>query len=970
MVQRKAPNKLGIQAADHVISETKWLGNLEPNSSRHRDGKSRGPDMKKKMKKSRSIKVTDAESLQSPPMRKTISQPGKPPPLNAPGTPATPQKQPVSMTTDGSPNYMKSTSSSTARKERSQVSSKTSPAASHTKNMCRRSSNGSRVSSDSGGKPVRTLARSSSLKRVRTLRKTPSFKPIRATVKKSCRVAPSTDIDVQRSTCSSTLKDSKFPAHLMLNPGGTEAEGISAMKVCPYTYCSLNGHHKSPLLPLKCFLKARRRSLKIQKNMNLKVLSPRRAKPHDDEHMILDVKTGHDAVDLSGPGPAISPVIQEVGTDFFIEVYVKNKEDEKETTKTCSPENREGTADFAGELHDQIFSLVGCDDSRAVEEDCDKEAAKRLSDGSPYSEIDFDMNQEKYGDIVPLGMDTVKYFPEETNVDNTTNKFSGATTGICNENDFIQECDAANEEDESNSGITEMEWEEGQYSILELVTEANHAVQIYDEAAANVQTGSEVKHHDFHEDPVMRSGHTVGNSSEDMQAEEIPQDLFEEQSTSFDMQSDYSDYESDGVLQNWENLEFDGGCNGMVQEVSPTEEACEGTTIMEEEEEEVETDLIDTMVNSIEEPIMEPIIETAEVLENGIPGTEDEILDSSCITKVTTEGSYEHHENETSQDNDGITCLQNQTFNSSENCNKIDPNVKNSMPNSQQEVPRIEDKEQTAGSKSLVDTEISSHGSLEADQDKLEKEKNQNQELVESRRLDDIAEVCILIQDTVDASLETKSDGQHKISDPDITVPLEEDQGEAQTKNSSSVQYNEQSKSGMKASLAENSIGRVDKLVEESTNLTMAEIQITANSITSAKSGSTFRYIRSNHSQNQPNTCSSEKWTIRCKGHIEDTEEQKKFNPREPNFLPEVPEPEGEKVDLRHQMMDDRRNAEDYLLDYALQQAVTKLAPARKKKVALLVEAFETVKPVAKWETPMRRAPAGFAHTRSIQACS
>ncbi|KAK6933876.1 Calmodulin-binding domain, plant [Dillenia turbinata] len=40
--------------------------------------------------------------------------------------------------------------------------------------------------------------------------------------------------------------------------------------------------------------------------------------------------------------------------------------------------------------------------------------------------------------------------------------------------------------------------------------------------------------------------------------------------------------------------------------------------------------------------------------------------------------------------------------------------------------------------------------------------------------------------------------------------------------------------------------------------------------------------------------------------------------------------------------MDDRKNAEEWMVDFALQRAVNKLATARKKKVALLVEAFET----------------------------
>lgn len=116
----------------------------------------------------------------------------------------------------------------------------------------------------------------------------------------------------------------------------------------------------------------------------------------------------------------------------------------------------------------------------------------------------------------------------------------------------------------------------------------------------------------------------------------------------------------------------------------------------------------------------------------------------------------------------------------------------------------------------------------------------------------------------------------------------------------------------------------------------------------------------------------SKNWrgAIRRKRGVEDDDEMRKFNPKEPNFLPLAPEPEQEKVDLRHQMVDERKNAEDWMLDCALRQAVTKLAPARKKKVALLVEAFETVMPAApKCETNARKTSA-FGHAGRIQACS
>lgn len=69
------------------------------------------------------------------------------------------------------------------------------------------------------------------------------------------------------------------------------------------------------------------------------------------------------------------------------------------------------------------------------------------------------------------------------------------------------------------------------------------------------------------------------------------------------------------------------------------------------------------------------------------------------------------------------------------------------------------------------------------------------------------------------------------------------------------------------------------------------------------------------------------------------------FNPREQRHLHLDPDVEHEKVNLKHQDMDERKSAEEYLLDYALQQVVSRLTPARKRKVHSLVEAFETITP-------------------------
>ncbi|KAI9121706.1 hypothetical protein K1719_008739 [Acacia pycnantha] len=90
------------------------------------------------------------------------------------------------------------------------------------------------------------------------------------------------------------------------------------------------------------------------------------------------------------------------------------------------------------------------------------------------------------------------------------------------------------------------------------------------------------------------------------------------------------------------------------------------------------------------------------------------------------------------------------------------------------------------------------------------------------------------------------------------------------------------------------------------------------------------------------------KKVIMLRRFIKALEKVRKFNPRGPQYLPVKPDPEAEKVNLRHQDMGERKGSEEWMLDHALRQVVSQLTPARKKKVELLVEAFETVMPSIK----------------------
>ncbi|XP_006646680.3 calmodulin binding protein PICBP [Oryza brachyantha] len=113
--------------------------------------------------------------------------------------------------------------------------------------------------------------------------------------------------------------------------------------------------------------------------------------------------------------------------------------------------------------------------------------------------------------------------------------------------------------------------------------------------------------------------------------------------------------------------------------------------------------------------------------------------------------------------------------------------------------------------------------------------------------------------------------------------------------------------------------------------------------ISSAFGGMNFKDVCSDHT----GAASSQRkrWNIARGRTSEQGKQMRPFNPRAPNFLPVEPDPEAEKVDLRHQMMGDRKNAEEWMVDYALRRTVHKLARAQKRKVEMLVQAFETVLP-------------------------
>lgn len=359
MVQRKMPSKVPIQAGN-VRAD-----NLKLSSSRRReDGKGRGADRK---------------VLGSSPSKGSSCQPEM-------------QKQKSLMITTGrSPSYMKPTSSTNTKKDRLSESIKNSLSDLGCKNQPPNISSNQEVSSVSSKKLVKSSTRSSTSKSLRTLTTNPISKPSRACPRKSSRVvAPSADMNSQRATCSSTLKDSEFSAYHMLNHGGTE--GTTIMEVCPYTFCSLNDHYH-----------AGRRVSKTQKTMNQEALSlprlkdPTETKGSHFEQNVIDRKPG----------------CKDEDTGIFNEVY--SKEDEANPTGVGHGDEM-GKLENSQELQSQedIKSTVE-DNVTAAGEDIMKQAMACKFYEPPVCRNNFDEDFKSCFNAIVIKAGSIRSFLQEQN---------------------------------------------------------------------------------------------------------------------------------------------------------------------------------------------------------------------------------------------------------------------------------------------------------------------------------------------------------------------------------------------------------------------------------------------------------------------------------------------------------------------------------------------------------------------------
>lgn len=886
------------------------------------------------------------------------------------------------------------------------------------KNMSPRNSNRRKPSSASGLKPMKALMRKSSLKAVR-----PSMK-------KSYGIALYPKLDESRATCSSTLKDSKFPMYLDLHPGGTESEGTSVMKVCPYTYCSLNGHCHVPSPPLKRFLSARRRLLKTQKSMKLKGLSGDRIKEIDTGPVVFD---GDPVIlESDSAGSALSP-LEEVYTDFFVEIFAKpsgeiaESENYGDAKRICNGDD-DPKLDFSETPEvlkeassDGDAEMPPPDSSESTETDIEDDDGDAESQFNELSSRTSDENNiEQSSALSAAEMDFSMTFHEDAEFDHAEVQDTENLACWVPEVEIGSECfiesnasketeiiQGGTDDDASVSEEMDMEWEGEVAPYFDNGTDCS---MFSDDGSVSISAhlpGNEDQH-----EGVCDSDDSVRTYKEETEETIILQDACVEDTESVTTLFG-------GAAYGCNNERLDDRDKSL--EINKASDASQESTVLHEEESDCDilnSNIYNTNFTANAEKALR---NSTEVDQNTNPEhdydffyehapSEDDTEEYLCTTGLgplesdtetdqsaaTGDHSSSHQHPDTDSESpqpnelDDDDALKAQT---SEAAKTEMGQLVIAFDHSQEQVLQSADvgdaaerkEDNSNGLLKIQNSDLSETGqdiasdnhtveSITMETEVCQRNRSTSQENKSSQEVIDLN--SITPDQSTPPATQCTFDDQPGMHDMDKNRDSEMDQGKLEyhciSKFTSFEECNDAERYGTTS--AEDCLVTDNKMQLEDKPMMVTEEPCVASDNIQIQIPEKTETTAAGNNATEPllDSCSNLKGKLRKAGKrsIDNCEQLKDFNPRAPRFLDPETDPEAEKVDLRHQMMDERKNAEEWMIDYALQQAVTKLAPARKRRVALLVEAFETVIPLPKYEAHLRHSAPSFTPSRPMQACS
>lgn len=692
---------------------------------------------------------------------------------------ATPQNLLSVEDRDGSPHYLKATSSSEGRKADSQ--------ASNPSFLSLYDSNDQRSSHVSTPKSVSqksSLASTPTMRSVRIQLNKTSLKPKRATFKGS---HISQDLNVDRATCSSTFKDKKFPEQLELSSDGMTAEHKSTMKVCPYQHCSLHGHKKDAAPAPNHSSYKKRVPLNSHTNLKPETKSASVANASGNkkqEPLKLNSNLGSSGLDLGVHGAVLTPKEKEKDVSFSIEIHAKIK------------------AQFSSKTHEETG------DSKASE--------------------------------ITLG---------------------------------------------ESSCLLESQKE----SLNEMMSSLIKSLSDLQEKSVGCHCISEVHEPIF---PSSQENSEVGDVAESNIA------YTEHQPTT-------SDKKEDSYMDDFPDIPVD-----------PEAQLNETKLDDESEKHNPSTFLEDSDIGLIEQSkiFSDKGQHSTEPLDTSARENPSNTLEAGLTREVNTSNPVEYpeassHHGQTQAKLGGGRNISMWQLIHQGMISSLASDVEARLPQTEDEGNQVEDTNKYPAVRSSANTERQEDKDNQSD-DTM----NQDLELRKVLAIKLVREAIekILLPEVPDQSSDDQSPTSETTSEQDI---FEQIHTEELKEGKSETDASYDTKGSDPCAVSQDEIQQVKTVKEDKSE------------------------------KKAPKHWSNLKKWIILQRFVKALDKLKKINPRGPRYLELEPEPEGEKVALRRQTTEEKKNAEEWMLDYALRQAISQLAPTQKKKVSLLVKAFETVVP-------------------------
>ncbi|KAK6945202.1 Calmodulin-binding domain, plant [Dillenia turbinata] len=898
-------------------------------SSQDQHGRSTGTnDLKQKMKKSRSIKRKGVSNRErSATQAKSRTDP--PPAISSCEAEILPKPSPVKIP-NAMPNYLKPTSCFDARK----MQFKESPCGSESS----RSNHGHKMENSKFATPKSTLSsqssstsfvRLSSLKTAKPLRKMWSLKSRKPVMKKSFKTSPIPNEGVDRATCSSALKDSKFPSRLELHPGEHESEGISVMEVCPFSYCCLHGHHHSHATgpPLKHAISIRRRMVKPQRSMKRRSVTSQRQKTYKE--VVKEPKKSNEVVeDQKNQDPAsaciaVATVAKEVrvgrkmkaklprdgtpgGVHGDINESGGSTKEGKEFDGTVPAEVLVGEASYTNTCLKENLEKV--DNSLTDEEEIQQPHADHLDinldHGCIRSKVENSSTEEgEKDDRVAADLDNKAGDEERKQDDTVAANYTSDETVAENLN--------------GETGDQDRKQDDAVVENLDSEASDKYGKQA-DTATANSDSGDdksslnddqfdgidfcffELGDSGLEDAPFFKPGRT-GTSCEESLEEEHLQEVSEKESDSRNLNNAISTGETGKTFDTTICAEPDdkGGSEiiGMVSSVSAADHLKEVTEVTEQN-------------NTNCEP--------HHALDKGPP------FEALASDDTTTKPSSTKHKH--------IRIWNMLYQNVLSDIGKEDKG---------QKLNGIEGKQGNDATASPQEQGTPNMGQYVGKENEDSGQQRIKFRLIDAIRLIPGAIGESLIREQQDCPSGNQSSNTSMNANE---KPLEKHCGEGE----------EQTTSTLRDSAEDSCRKQDERKVGYGIILVPEETWLAAGNTMSTEDERTVSVGAIKPGMKMSKNWSNLRKILLCRKFIKELGKERKFNPRKPRQIPLEPDPERERVNLRHQKMDQRKNTEEWMLDYAIRQAVTKLAQSQKKSVALLVEAFEKVTPGSENESHLK----------------